>query len=136
MPWNLIRHFSNYSNRSTNFVTDKVNMMPPWKFRINHYTQIFKVFLVRLNFCKYCIYFVESSYTVIVIQIVYVENHFETKWNSYRALSASENIRTSLLQRSFRRPFLHHLHTYIHTYIHMFIDTPFTGLFSHNGLTI
>ena len=29
MPWNVMPHFSNYSNRSTNFVTDKVNMMLP-----------------------------------------------------------------------------------------------------------
>ena len=29
MPWNVMPHFSNYSNRSTNFVTDKLNMICP-----------------------------------------------------------------------------------------------------------
>ena len=29
-----------------------------------------------------------------------------------------------------------YIHTYINTYIHTFIETPFTGLFSPNGLTI
>ena len=44
MPWNVMPHFSNYSNQSTNFVTDKVNI-PKYltKSFISRITRVFKV---------------------------------------------------------------------------------------------